>query len=379
MMKYDVIVVGAGSMGMAAGYYLAKDNKKVLMMDSYDPPHSNGSHHGETRIIRHAYGEGEQYVPFVLRAQELWLELEEKANAHLFMNTGVINIGDPNSPFIQEVQDSSKQHNLPLETLTAKEIYERWPGLQLPDHLIGCVETNSGVLFSERCILAYRTLAEQLGATVKTNTEVKDINIHGNFVRVITDTEVYEAASIIITAGAWSKTLLQKVNIDLPLQTIRKTFSWFQTNSEEYDASTFPAFTINLGDEMYYGFPDIEGAGVKIGRHDGGHPLNIENSTEPFGTYPEDKGDVSRIIECFFPKVDAFQVGKTCIYTNTPDEDFIIDTLPGHSNVAIACGFSGHGFKFSSVVGEVLSQMVTNQEISFDMSPFRLSRFNKEG
>ena len=151
-MEADAIIIGAGSMGMAAGYYLARGNKKVVLIDPYDPPHAEGSHHGETRLIRHAYGEGENYVPMALRAQELWFELERESGRRLFHQTGVLNIGTPESDFLKNVRRSVEVHSLPADFLTAPEVNERWPGFQLSGELTACYEPNSGILMSEEAI-----------------------------------------------------------------------------------------------------------------------------------------------------------------------------------------------------------------------------------
>ncbi|MBB6454082.1 monomeric sarcosine oxidase [Salirhabdus euzebyi] len=375
-MKYDTIIVGAGSMGMASGYYLARQGKSVLLVDSFDPPHSNGSHHGETRIIRHAYGEGATYVPLALRAQKLWLELQKETRKKIFEQTGVINIGEENSPFVKEVQASANKHNLPIEVLTGSEINRRWPGFALPAHYVGCLEKTSGVLFSEACISSYKELAKSHGATLKMNSTVSNIQLENNGVAVQMKGETYRSHSLIVTAGAWASKLLKTLNLSLPLQTVRKTFSWFDDNGETYHPSKFPAFTMDVKEGMYYGFPNIDQAGVKIGRHDGGIPISIEEPIEEFGKYEEDKADVSNVLRQYFPKAGNFKQGKTCIYTNTPDGDFIIDQLPNHPHVAIACGFSGHGFKFGSVVGEILSQLIENKTMPYDLEPFSIKRFS---
>ncbi|MDF2683103.1 MAG: N-methyl-L-tryptophan oxidase, partial [Brevibacillus sp.] len=161
---YDVIVLGAGSMGMAAGAFLAKQNAKVLLIDAFDPPHSKGSHHGDTRMIRHAYGEGKKYVPMVLRAQELWEELERETGKQLFERTGVLGLANLGSAFLEEEIFSAKQFDLPLEILQAEEVRKRWPGITVSDEIMGAFEPNSGLLYSEECIRAYRHLATQNGA-----------------------------------------------------------------------------------------------------------------------------------------------------------------------------------------------------------------------
>ncbi|WP_186577921.1 N-methyl-L-tryptophan oxidase [Aquibacillus kalidii] len=377
-MNYEVIIVGAGSMGMAAGYYLAKQGKRVLLIDSHNPPHAEGSHHGETRIIRHAYGEGESYVKMALRAQELWNELEEQSEEKIFLPTGVINIGQPDSTFIQNVISSAKNYSLNVEQLTADEIKKRWTGFHVPEGYIGCYEVDSGVLMSENCIRAFRNQAKAHGAVLKVNAPVTSITIFEDSVQVDTADESFTAASLIMTPGAGTRKLLPLVDLELPLQEERNTFSWFETDESLYRSSDFPAFSFELPTETYYGFPSIDQAGVKIGRHDGGIPRDMKQPLAEFGTYEQDQQDVSSYAEQFMPRLGSHKMGKACTYTMTPDEDFIIDKHPGHDHVVIACGFSGHGFKFSSVIGEILSQLVIgNRESTLDIRPFSMKRFSK--
>ncbi|MFD1777485.1 N-methyl-L-tryptophan oxidase [Fredinandcohnia salidurans] len=377
-MEFEVIIVGAGSMGMAAGYYLAKQGKRVLLIDSHNPPHTEGSHHGETRIIRHAYGEGESYVEMALRAQTLWNELQEMSEQEIFVNTGVINVGLPDSPFIQNVMSSAKKFSLKVEQLSAAEINKRWNGFSVPEGYIGCYELDSGVLMSENCISAYKTEALKHGAVLKPSSPVTSINIFENRVEVKTEDDSFTAESLIVTPGAGARKVLKLIGLELPLQEVRKTFSWFDTDEGIYHSDMFPAFAFELPTETFYGFPSIKEAGVKIGRHDGGHPRNMGKPIEEFGTYEDDTQDVSRFAEHFLHKVEHHKMGKVCTYTNTSDEDFVIDKHPSYDHVAIACGFSGHGFKFSSVVGEILSELVTgDRKTKFDIRPFSIKRFDK--
>lgn len=374
-MIYDVAIIGAGSMGMSAGYYLAKSGKTVALIDSNNPPHSNGSHHGETRIIRHAYGEGDIYVPLALRSQELWYELEQTSNRKLFHQTGVLNIGPKESPFLQNVIHSVKKYKLSAEVLTAQEINRRWPGYQLPDYLFGCFETDSGVLMSEEAIQAYRELAIKHGARLYTNAQVQQLNVTNHLATIQLDGQTIEAKQLIITAGKGTNQILSLLGHELPLQPVRKTFSWFDANEEIYHSKAFPAWSYDNANETYYGFPSIDDAGIKIGRHDGGHPVQVEETLETFGTYPEDEQDVTQFVKQHMSSDLKHRQGKVCTYTNTPDGDFIIDRLPNYQNVITACGFSGHGFKFSSGVGELLSQMVIHGESSMDIACFSLDRF----
>ncbi|WP_369751096.1 N-methyl-L-tryptophan oxidase [Paenisporosarcina sp. TG20] len=225
-MHYDVIIIGAGSMGMAAGYYTAKKGKKVLLIDAYDPPHSEGSHHGESRIIRHAYGEGLSYVPMALRAQELWDELQESTNELLFSKTGVLTVGAPESEFILNILKSADTHSLTVQKLTSEEIHDKWSGFLVPDDMIGCFEENSGVLFSEACIRTYKNLAVENGAVLKMNTKVTGISIVDGTVTVEIEQGSIKGNSLIIATGKGTPDILAFLGLTLPLQLVRKTFSW---------------------------------------------------------------------------------------------------------------------------------------------------------
>ncbi len=372
-MNYDVIVIGAGSMGMAAGYFLAKSGKKTILLDAFNPPHDKGSHHGETRIIRFAYGEGEEYVPLVLRAKELWAELEQHTGKQIFIPTGVLNVGEKQSDFIQNTIKSSKKYSLPLEVLNAKEIQKRWQGISLSDEYIGSFEPTSGVLRCEECIQAYQELAEQNGATILSNRRVKKIDIEDHKVTIKTDNDTFYANSLVISAGAWSKDLLAMLELDAPLSPVRKTFAWYDASEPIYSQDAFPAFAFETPQGIYYGFPSIDGVGLKIGRHDGGELVNPDI---PLRTFDErDEADLRKFLIHYMPKVEKVKYGKTCMYTLTPDEKFIIDLHPRYPNVAIAAGFSGHGFKFSSAVGQTLSNLILSGKNDLDISQFSFRRF----
>lgn len=376
MEKYEVMIVGAGSMGMAAGYELAKKGVRTLLIDAYDPPHTMGSHHGDTRIIRFAYGEGSEYVPLALRAQELWKQLERDAATTLFLQTGVLSAGPENDAFIRGVRESSERYSLPLEVLRADEIRQRWPGIHVPDHFYGCLESAAGVLFSERCIAAYRKLAVEQGAELLTQTRVTGIQADGGGVSVETERGSYRAEKLLLSAGAWNPALLQSLGLSLPIVPTRKTVAWFEAEENLYGEGRFPAFVFSLGDSAYYGFPSIDGTGVKIGRHDGGHAIDPDRLDRTFGTDPSDEGDVRSFLETYMPQAaGALRQGRVCIYSLTPDEHFVIDRHPHYSHIVIAAGFSGHGFKFASAVGEAASQLLTEGTSAFDLSLFSLRRF----
>lgn len=375
MSHYDAIIVGAGSMGMAAGYYLSRTNQKILLLDAHNPPHDQASHHGETRIIRHAYGEGEAYVPLALAAQRLWYELEQISGRSLFLNTGVLNAGHRSSRSMQTIIRSAAQYDLPLEILTADEMRTRWSGLTMPDEYIGCFEPTSGVLKCEDCIEAYRDLAIANGVDIRTNAKVTTLTAHTHGVDVTVGTDTYSADALIVAAGAWSGPLLEQTGLSLPLRPIRKTFAWFEATEEVFNDAVFPAFAFDTPAGYYYGFPSIAQAGLKIGRHDGGIPVDPNQPRRPFGQETGDLADLRQFTNTFMPSIDTLAHGKPCLYTMTPDEDFIIDLHPDYPHIAIAAGFSGHGFKFSSLVGKVLSELIMERSTTEPIGSFAIKRF----
>ncbi|MEI4832546.1 N-methyl-L-tryptophan oxidase [Bacillus sp. FJAT-53711] len=373
---YEVVIIGAGSIGMAAGYYLSKLGIKTLLLDLNNPPHDKGSHHGETRIIRHAYGEGNQYVPLVLRAQELWEQLQEESNKQLFLQTGVLCAGAPGSSFIKEAINSGREYSLPFEVLSSKEMAYRWPGVTFPEGFTSCYETRSGILFSETCIQAFRDLGLANGMTVLPFTKAEKIEVHLNGATIRTANDTYHTDFVVVSAGAWSGKLLKDLGLDLSLQPIRKTVSWFKCDPELYDSSVFPAFTVDLLYAHYYGFPSIGSSGFKIGRHDGGVQVDPDEAVSPYG--PNDEKEIRSFLRKYMPSANGpLAEGRTCFYTLTPDEHFILDQHPEYPHMFISAGFSGHGFKFASVVGEVISQVITKGESYYDLTKFSIKRFKK--
>jgi N-methyl-L-tryptophan oxidase len=372
---YEAIIVGAGSMGMATGYYLSKHGIKTLLLDRLNPPHDKGSHHGETRIIRHAYGEGSHYVPLVLRAQQLWEQLQEESDVQLFRQTGVLCAGAPGSSFVEEAVKSGRNSSLPIEYLSSEEIGYRWPGFSFPSGFAGCFESTSGILFSERCIAAFRKLGLENGMTLQPYTKVEKIELSSNGGIIKTGSDTYYADYIIVSAGAWSGKILNDLGLELALIPIRKTVSWVQCSDELYDFRLFPAYSVDLLDAHFYGFPSIDGSGMKIGRHDGGEPVDPDEILSPYGANPHDEEDIRQFLQNYMPLANGHLLkGRTCMYTLTPDEDFLLDQHPKFSHMFIAAGFSGHGFKFASVIGEVICQVISKGKSHFDLSRFSIRR-----
>ncbi|MBB3112485.1 N-methyl-L-tryptophan oxidase [Paenibacillus phyllosphaerae] len=372
---YDVIIVGAGSMGMSAGYYLARSGVRTLLIDAFDPPHGEGSHHGEPRLIRHAYSGGAAYIELALRAQRLWEEAEASSGLRLFERSGVLNMADPKVYSLHGRLSDAVRQGVQAEWLNAAEIRHRWPGIELPERFEGLYEPDAGYLHSESCVTAYRNLALAHGAELIVNTPVTGITAREGSVTVHTASGDYAAGAAILSAGAWFRTLAPF--IELPIQAVRKVVGWFETQGGGFDAGRFPGFTLGTEHGGFYGFPSIQGAGLKIGRHDQGIPWHPGETPDAFGTYPEDEGDLRSALAAVMPQAAGRLLrSAVCKYELTPDEHFIIDRHPEHRHVWIAGGFSGHGFKFSSVIGEQLALLAQHLAPTADLRQFALSRFN---
>lgn len=370
-MVYDLIVVGSGSVGAAAGCYATSAGLKVLMIDSGHPPHREGSHHGETRLIRHAYGEGARYVPMVLRAQKLWDRLEEVSGERIMQRSGVLNLAPHQSEFIQNVIQSAKAFQLDVQLLSEADIMQRWPQITVPEGYTGVFEPRSGYLKSEVAIKTWVRLARDAGCAQLFNCPVHSIETRDGLQTVTTADGVYQARKLLVSAGTWVKTLYP----ELPVTPVRKVFAWHQADGRYSENNQFPAFTVEMQDGThYYGFPADNNA-IKIGKHEGGQPIDSPAGRKPFGSVAEDGSELFNFMRQFLPGVGVCLRGEACTYDNSPDEDFIIDTFPGEPNRMLITGLSGHGFKFASVLGEIAMQFAQGKSSEFDLTPFSLARF----
>lgn len=370
-MKYDLAIVGCGSVGAAAGYYAALSGLKVLMLDSHTPPHRHGSHHGDTRIIRHAYGEGEKYVPLVLRAQELWTKLEEVSAVQLFHRSGVLNIGPSSSEFMHNAENSATQFGLTVEKMDAEQLQKRWPEWSVPDGYIGLLEPNAGYLKAELAVGILNEKAAEAGADLHFNCQVNAITPEDKGVKITTAEGEFNAHRVAVTAGTWAKALLP----ELPITPVRKVFSWYQADGRYSENNNFPAFTVETPEgDQFYGFP-YNNDGLKLGKHNGGQPITVPEQRRPFGTNPQDGSEVFGFLRQFLPGVGVCLHGEVCTYDVSPDEDFILDSLPDSPQISVVTGLSGHGFKFANVLGEIIALQAAGQPVPFDLSPFKISRF----
>lgn len=371
---YDVIVLGLGGMGSSAAFELARRGRRVLGLEQYTLGHDRGSSHGQTRIIRKAYFEHPSYVPLVRRAYERWYDLEQLQGKRLFTECGCLSIGTPDSALVAGVRRAAAEHNLPIDTLSATELRRRFPAFNYDDNHIGVLERDAGFLNVEDCVTCYATEARTLGAHLRTGTPVLSWQATANGVIVRTDGQEFAADRLVITAGAWAGRVL--ADLGLPLTVRRKVLLWYGTSDPSlYRRDVFPVYMTDLPEGFYYGFPVLDGNGHKVARHDGGHIVSDPATVERTVT-TDDEADSRAFLRNHLPGVNGpLRNSKVCLYTLTPDEHFVIGVHPEHSQVSIAAGFSGHGFKFASVVGEILADLAEHGATELPIDMFRITRF----
>ena len=376
MPGYDAIVIGVGGMGSSTLYHLARRGLKVLGLEQFEIPHELGSSHGYSRMIRYTLQEHPSYVPLVRRAYELWYELEQTVGETLVVTTGSVRAGPPDSDFYRGAIESCDLHQIPYEILNNTEVNRRFPGYQFPDGISSVYRADGGFVLPEMCIVGHAQAAEEAGATIHTEETVLGWEIQNDSVSIRTNREVYSAARLVVTAGAWAAKLVPNVaTYAIPE---RQVLGWFQPERPElFTPERFPVFGIWTEEGRYYGFPNYSVPGFKIGKS---HHLfqKVDPDTMDREVHPEDEEVLRRFTSRYFPLAAGELLDrKTCIYTNTPDEQFMIGVLPDQPQVSVAAGFSGHGFKFASVIGEIMADLAQNGVTSHDIELFRLDRFDR--
>ena len=371
--RYNAIVVGVGAAGSATVYELAKRGKRVLGLERFDIPHDLGSSHGYTRIIRLAYYEHPSYVMLLRRAYELWREIERRSGEKLLHLTGSIDAGPADSAVFKGSLQSCLEHDLPHEVLTGRDLAARFPGYRLPFETMAVFQPEGGFLEPERCIVSYVTAAQALGAEVRARERVLEWQPLGEGVRVTTDRDVYEADRLVVTAGAWNGSLVDV--LDGLLEPERQVLAWLQPSRPELFApERFPVFNLLVDEGRYYGFPIHQVPGFKFGRY---HHLEEVVDPEAVDREPtiEDEQVLREFAERYFPEgAGATMSLKSCMFTNTPDHHFIIDRHPRYPQVAFTSPCSGHGFKFASVIGEIMADLAERGETRHNIEFFRLDR-----
>jgi sarcosine oxidase len=374
-LSFDAIVIGVGGMGSATVYQLARRGLRVLGLERYDIPHELGSSHGVNRIIRLAYFEHPSYVPLLRRAYELWRELEHLRGERLLVVTGSIDAGRADSRAVTGSLQSCAIHSLPHELLDAVTLRRRFPAYEIPSDFAALYQADGGFLLSERAIVNYVEAAHDLGAEIHAREQVLAWDPAGDGIVVTTDVARYQGTRLVLTAGSWMARLVPA--LDGLARPERQVMLWVQPRRPEmFRLGRFPVFNMETPEGHFYGFPIFGNPGFKIGRyHHRGEQVDPDGMDR--SCHPEDEAVLREGIRRYFPDADGPTLAmKTCLFTNSPDGHFIIDRHPALPQVTLAAGFSGHGFKFCSVVGEILADLAVDGTSRWDLGLFNLSRFS---
>ena len=366
-------------MGSATAYQLARRGKRVLGLERFGPAHDKGSSHGGSRIIRQAYWEDPAYVPLLIRAYELWEQLERDTSSRLLQLTGGLILGPPTSQLVAGSIRAAREHGLPHEILGGDEIRRRFPSLIPAPGETGVYEAKAGYLLPEECVRQQLNQAARYGADLHFEEPIEcwATAEAGESVTVKTGKDTYQAEHLIVCAGAWALELLAELR--LPLRVTRQVMLWVEPlgGIEPFLPGRFPVYMCSPEpDYILYGFPSIDGknGGVKVAIHGSDESCTADSIDRTIRA--EDVERMRTRLATRIPSLNGPLVkARTCMYTMTPDENFVICKHPQHSMVTIAAGFSGHGFKMASVVGEILADLATYGGTRHDIALFSPHRF----
>lgn len=376
---FDVIIIGAGAMGSAAAYYFSQRNQRVLLLEQFELDHRRGSSYGYSRIIRYSYDYPE-YVELAKDTFPLWFAVEEALGERLYVKTGGIDFGPADDEMLQATIEAVQSGGIEHELLSVAEAQLRFPQFRLDEDFRILYQPDSGFVKASAAVKGHIKLAQQNGAILKDKTVVADLSIHQDSVDVATEAGNYSAGKLVVTAGSWARSLLLETRLDLPLQPLRCQLNFMSTpQSSLYEAETCPvwiAHVSGLFPETLYGIPSHDGSGFKIAFHGGAphrHPREIDYTPDA-----ENLESVRDFLRCHIPGLAEAPVkeSRICLYTQSPDEHFIVDKHPRHSHVVIGAGFSGHGFKFSTVIGKMLSDLALDGATPHNDRLFKISRFS---
>lgn len=371
----DVVVVGVGGMGSATVAHLARRGYDVIGVERYDVPHARGSSHGLTRVIRRSQYEDPAYVPLVERALDRWETLDAEHPRQLLHRVGRVDVGPPDAGVYADSKHSCEIHNIPYDDLSGSELNQRFPGYDFPATHRAVYQPDGGFLHCEQCTVAHVRAAHAHGGTVRARETVERWDASELGVCVRTDRGEYAADRMVVTAGAWTGRLLP--SISQLLEPERQVLGWFQPDvPEQFRPKNFPVFGCDVESGRYYGFPAFEIPGFKLGkfnhREETGTPKELAREPDR-----EDERLLRSFTEQYFPTgAGPTMKLSTCMFTNTPDERFLLDSHPDHESVIIGAGFSGHGFKFASIVGEILADLAVEGSTDHPIDPFGIDRFD---
>ena len=372
---YDVIIPGLGVMGRSLALHAARRGLRVLGVDRFAPPHTQGSSHGNTRLIREAYYEHPLYVPLVRRSYELWRELEAERGEVLLTRTGSLMVGDPDSELVRGTIRSGVEHAVPHEVLSAEELHRTFPGFEPPDEFVGVHEPGSSLLNPEKVVTAQLEAAQAAGAEISLSDPLLSWSQSDSVVTVRHHGGTLEAGNMVLAAGAWNPALapgaLRGLTVERQLQqwwTPARAPEWFS-------AANMPVSMWQLADgRIFYTMPDT-GRGLKLGWHHNGPLVDPDMVDREAG--PAENAELADLLRRFLPAAKGVRMASAvCLYTNTPDGHFLVDRCPDAPNVWLMSACSGHGFKFASVLGELLADQLTGRVPAFDLTPFRHGRFH---
>jgi sarcosine oxidase len=368
---WDAIVVGVGGVGSAALYHLARRGARVLGLEQHGLVHDQGSSHGETRVIRQAYFEHPDYVPLARRAVAHWRDLEAASSTTLFEACGVLFAGRIDSAAVAGTIQAAETHGLPLERLTPREATARFPGFRFRDHDAVVFEREAGYLHVERCVRAHAELARKAGAEIRTHETVWKWEVNDAGIRVWTGKDVLHARSLVVAAGPWADRLLRELAI--PLRVLRKVQIWFRQSQAGHREG--PCFLFERDDRAFYGFPSLDGLTVKVAEHSGGETVD-DPSLVDRRLFPADVAPLQQFLAESLPGVGPEPLRHSvCLYTMSPDGHFLLGPHPAHPQVSFAAGLSGHGFKFTPVLGEALADWATEGTASLPVQFLGPERF----
>jgi sarcosine oxidase len=374
MRCFDVIVAGAGGMGTAAAAHLARRGRSVLALDRFPPGHGRGSSHGQTRLIRLAYFEHPDYVPLLRRARELWRALEHETGTPLLTECGLLSSGPADGDVITGTMRSARDHGLAVERMPAHEAMARWPAFRMPVGWESVFEREAGHLAVEACVRAHAEVAARHGVVIEADHDIRGWRVEGGAVIVETSRESISAGRLVLCPGPWAADLVRLPAI--PFTVLRKSLFWYRSTAglSPADATSLPAFAFDTPRGFFYGFPALDARGLKLAEHTGGRvvtdPLHVDRAIDA-----AEQATIEGWLADHLPGVGhARTAHEVCLYTMSPDHNFVVGLHPEHPQVAVAAGFSGHGFKFASVIGEVLADLAltgtTPQPVGF-LSPQR--------
>uniref|UniRef100_A0A8C5LFT7 Peroxisomal sarcosine oxidase n=1 Tax=Jaculus jaculus TaxID=51337 RepID=A0A8C5LFT7_JACJA len=380
---YDAIVIGAGIQGCFTAYHLAKHGKRVLLLEQFLLPHSRGSSHGQSRIIRKAYSD-DFYTKMMHECYQTWAQLERETGTQLHSRqTGFLLIGMKENPSLKTIQASLSRQGVEYQYLSSEKLNQHFPHFRFTAGEVGLLDKTGGVLYADKALRALQHVICQLGGRVCDGEKVVEIR-PGLPVVVKTISKSYQANSVVITAGPWTNKLLRPLGIELPLQTLGiNVCYWREKFPGSYSASkAFPCFLVfDMAPHHIYGLPAGEYPGlVKVGYHYGSS-VDPEERDCPTGF--SDIRDIELLRNFVREHLPGLKpepdIMERCMYTNTPDEHFILDRHPKYDNIVIGAGFSGHGFKLGPVVGKILYELSMKLTPSYDLAPFRMNRFSSPG